>query len=113
MDPNVARPKYPAAARCLPCIRVPAVSVDFFFTLANATADAADYVCPTADHALINPDTLACEPGFLAGGKSTSAAILVTPTITSGTVTVTACANDEDGLPDPNPSNKTVSIRIQ
>jgi hypothetical protein len=92
-----------------------AVSVDFFFTLTNAAADGTDYVCPTSDHVLINPDTPACEPGFLAGGKSISAAILVTPTITSGTVTVQACANDENGLPDPDPGNncKTVRTRIQ
>jgi hypothetical protein len=92
-----------------------AVSVDFFFTLTNATADGTDYVCPLANHVLINPDTPACEPGFLAAGKTTSAAILVTPTITSGTVTVQACANDESGNPDPVSSNncKTVHIKIQ
>ncbi len=90
------------------------VPVDFFFTLTNATADATDYVCP-AGHALISPDTPACEPGFLAGGRTTSAAILVTPTISSGTVTVQACANNENNNPDPNRSNncKTVHIRIQ
>jgi hypothetical protein len=90
------------------------VPVDFFFTLTNATADATDYVCP-AGHALISPDTPACEPGFLAGGRTTSAAILVTPTISSGTVTVKACADNENNNPDPNRSNncKTVHIRIQ
>jgi hypothetical protein len=92
-----------------------AVSVDFYFTLTNATADGTDYVCPLANHVLINPDTPACEPGILGAGKTTSAAILVTPTISSGTVTVKACANDENGNPDPVPSNncKTVHIRIQ
>ncbi len=90
-------------------------SVDFFFTLTNATADASDYVCPTSSHFLINPDTPACEPGILAAGKTISAAILVTPTISSGTVRVKACANDENNYPDPVPSNncKTVSIAIR
>ncbi|MFL6164391.1 MAG: hypothetical protein ACJ74U_19515 [Jatrophihabitantaceae bacterium] len=94
--------------------RIP-VSVDFFFTMTNATADATDYVCPTiSTHVLIGPDTPACEPGFLNPGKRTSAAILVTPTISSGMVTVTACANDENGNPDPVPGNncKTVNIPI-
>jgi hypothetical protein len=91
------------------------VSVDFYFTLTNATADASDYICPIASHFLINPDTPACEPGTLAAGKTTSAAILVTPTISSGTVKVKACANDENNYPDPVPSNncKTVSIAIR
>jgi len=39
----------------------------------------------------------------------------VTPTIPSGTVTVKACANDENNNPDPNRHNncKTISIRIE
>ncbi|HJQ03688.1 MAG TPA: hypothetical protein VJ851_18990 [Jatrophihabitans sp.] len=92
-----------------------AVSVDFTFTLSNATADGTDYVCNTSSHALINPDTPACEPGFLGAGKTVGAAILVTPTISSGTVRVKACANDESNNPDPVPSNncKTVSITIR
>ena len=91
------------------------VSVDFTFTLTNATADGSDYVCETSSHSLINPDTPACEPGTLAAGKTISAAILVTPTISSGTVRVKACANDENNNPDPVPSNncKTVSIAIR
>jgi hypothetical protein len=93
--------------------RTTAVSVDFFFTLTNATADGSDYVCPTANHALINPDTPACEPGFLAAGGTTGAAILVTPTISSGTVTVKACADDESNNPDPVPSNNCKTVRIQ
>ncbi|HEX4728933.1 MAG TPA: hypothetical protein VH298_14110, partial [Jatrophihabitans sp.] len=64
------------------------VSVDFHFTLTNATADGTDYVCPTSSHFLINPDGPACEPGILGAGKTTSAAILLTPTISSGTVRV-------------------------
>jgi hypothetical protein len=90
------------------------VSVDFFFTLTNATADGTDYVCPQSDHVLTGPDGPSCEPGYLAAGRTTRAAIMVTPTISSGMVSVKACANDESGNPDPVPSNdcKTVQIRI-
>ena len=93
-----------------------ATVVDFFFTLTNATASGEDYVCPTVgDGALINPDTPACEPGQLGPRQHTSAAILVTPTISSGTVTVRACANSENNYPDPVPGNncKAVSIPIR
>ncbi|HST47436.1 hypothetical protein [Jatrophihabitans sp.] len=92
-----------------------AVSVDFYFTFGNATAELSDYTCPLiSNHALIDPDSPACEPGVLGARRSTSAAILVTPTISSGTVTVTACAQDEDGYPDPVPADncKTVSIPV-
>jgi len=66
-------------------------------------------------HFNIDPDTPACEPGMLGPGKSTGAAIMVTPTITSGTVTVKACARNLDGIADPVSSNncKTVSIPIR
>jgi len=93
-----------------------ATSVDFQFTITNATASGEDYVCPLVGTGfLINADTPFCEPGVLGSHKQTSAAILVTPTITSGTVTVQACANDEANHHDPVPSNncKTVSIPIQ
>jgi Domain of unknown function DUF11 len=93
-----------------------ATSVDFQFTITNATASGADYVCPTVgDGFNINPDTPSCEPGMLRSHKRTSAAILVTPSITSGTVTVRACANDEANHHDPVPGNncKTVSIPIR
>jgi hypothetical protein len=92
-----------------------ATSVDFQFTITNATASGEDYVCPLVGSGfLINPDSPFCEPGVLGAHKQTSAAILVTPTITSGTVTVRACANDEANHHDPVPSNncKTVSIPI-
>ena len=92
-----------------------ATPVDFQFTVTNATADGSDYVCPTVGNRFnINPDTPFCEPGFLGAHKQTSAAILVTPTISSGTVTVRACANDEANHHDPAPGNncKTVSIPI-
>ncbi|MDQ1739940.1 MAG: hypothetical protein QOE53_1592 [Pseudonocardiales bacterium] len=92
-----------------------AASVAFYFTLTHATAAAADYTCPLiSNHFNIFPDTPSCEPGTLGYGKSTSAAILVTPTIYSGTVTVKACAQDLDNYSDPVSSNncKTVSIAI-
>jgi hypothetical protein len=92
-----------------------ATAVDFQFTVTNATASGEDYVCPTVgDGHNINPDTPFCEPGVLGPHQRTSAAILVTPTISSGTVTVQACANDEAGHPDPVPGNncKVVSIPI-
>jgi hypothetical protein len=90
-------------------------SVDFYFTLTNATADPSDYTCPLiSNHYNIFPDTPACEPGVLGYGKSTSAAIMVSPTISSGTVTVKACARNENNYTDPVSSNncKTVSIPI-
>jgi hypothetical protein len=90
-------------------------SVSFYFTLTQATAGISDYTCPLiSNHYNINPDTPACEPGVLGYGRSTSAAILVTPTIYSGTVTVRACAQDLNGYADPVSSNncKTVSIAI-
>lgn len=92
-----------------------ATPVDFQFTVTNATASGEDYVCPTVgDGFNINPDTPFCEPGMLGAHRQTSAAILVTPTISSGTVTVRACADDEANHRDPAPGNncKTVSIPI-
>jgi hypothetical protein len=92
-----------------------AASISFYFTLTHATASSSDYTCPLiTNHYNINPDTPACEPGTLGYGKSTSAAIMVTPTIYSGTVTVKACAQDLDGYADPVASNncKTISIAI-
>jgi hypothetical protein len=92
-----------------------AAEVAFYFTLTHATADGSDYTCPLVSNRYnINPDTPACEPGVLGYGRSTSAAILVTPTISSGTVTVKACAQDLTGYADPVSSNncKTVSIAI-
>jgi hypothetical protein len=93
-----------------------ATSVDFQFTITNATVSGEDYVCPTVgDGFNINADTPFCEPGVLGAHKQTSAAILVTPSISSGTVIVQACANDEAGHHDPVPGNncKSVSIPIR
>jgi hypothetical protein len=89
------------------------VSVAFYFTFTNATVDGSDYVCPLiSNHFNIDPDSPACEPGVLGARKSTSAAILVTPTITSGTVTVTACAHDLEGHADPVTSNDCATVSI-
>ena len=90
-------------------------SVSFTFTVTNGTADTADYVCPlTSNHFDINPDTPSCEPGGLAATKSTRAAIIVTPSISTGTVTVRSCASDLTGSTDPVSSNncKSLSIKI-
>jgi hypothetical protein len=92
-----------------------AAEVSFYFTLSHASADGSDYTCPLISNRYnINPDTPACEPGVLGYGRSTSAAIMVTPTIYSGTVTVKACAQDLTGYADPVSSNncKTISIPI-
>ena len=89
----------------------------FTFTVKNGTVEGPeDYVCPlVASHFDINPDTPACEPGTLAAGKTTQAALLVkTPSAGGVTVTVKACARDLDGYSDPVASNncKTVNIAI-
>ena len=91
--------------------------VSFNFTVTNATAaDIGDYVCTLiSNHFDIYPDTPSCEPGSLPHGKSTSAAIMVSPTIGTGTVTVKACTQSLDGYPDPVSSNncKTIKITIE
>jgi hypothetical protein len=86
------------------------------FTLTGGSApDGRDYVCPlVGTGADINPDGTFCEPGLLAGGRSTSAAIIATPTAT-GTMTVQACVSAKTRGPDSVPSNncKSLSIRIE
>jgi hypothetical protein len=96
-----------------------AADISFNFSpIVNGTASdySADYVCPlTTNHYDINPDSSSCEPGTLGPGKSSSAAIIVTPSGSSGqTVTVKACAQNLSGAPDPVSSNncKTLSIKI-
>lgn len=94
--------------------RTTTTDVAFLFTVTNASVD--DYVCPTISTRLnIETDGQYCEPGSLAAGKSTSAAIIVTPTIELGTITVQACASSLDSDPDPVKSNdcKTISIPIR
>lgn len=89
-------------------------SVAFIFTVTNGTADMSDYVCPlTTNRFNIFPDTPACEPGALAAGRHTRAAIIVTP-ISAGMVTVMSCASQLTLGIDPVPSNncKTLSIKI-
>lgn len=92
------------------------VSFEFTMTNASTSVGVSDFVCPEIpDHFNINPDGGDCEIGRLAHGKSTSAAAIVTPTISTGTVTVTACAESLDGYTDPVPRNncKTISIPIK
>jgi hypothetical protein len=86
--------------------------IAFTFTLTGGTAAAEDYVCPLVSTGFdIHPDTPSCEPGVLAGHHSTSAAIVVT-SITTGTMTVQACASNLTGAPDPAPGNDCVSLSI-
>jgi hypothetical protein len=90
--------------------------VDFHFFLTNATADKSDYTCPLiSNHFNIFADVPSCEPGTLAHGQHTSAAIMVTPTANTGTVTVRACAENLNNYVDPVSSNncKTISIPIK
>lgn len=94
--------------------RTTTTDVAFVFTVSNASVD--DYVCPTISTRLnIETDGQYCEPGSLRAGKSTSAAIIVTPAIALGTITVQACATSLDGHPDPVQTNdcKTISIPIR
>lgn len=79
----------------------------------TTTPSSEDYLCPlTSNHTLISPDTPACEPGGLAAGKTTGAALIVTPKAGVASVSVTACAMLIDGHTDPISSNncKTVTI---
>jgi hypothetical protein len=90
-------------------------NVAFVFTVTNASVTPAGFVCPTTSTGLdILTDGMLCEPGDLAGGKSTRAVAMVTPTIQFGTVTVRACARSLISTPDPVSSNncRTVSIPI-
>jgi hypothetical protein len=90
--------------------------IDFYFTWTNtATPQYNDYICPlTSNHTLINPSTPACEPGGLAAGKTTGAALMVTPKPGVTKVTVKACAFLLDSHTDPVSSNncKTVTIFV-
>jgi hypothetical protein len=92
-------------------------NVAFMFTITNGTApDTGDYICPLiTNHFDINPDTPACEPGFLGAGRTAQAAILATPGV-AGTMTVKACALNYNSAPapDPVPSNncKKLSVKI-
>ena len=60
----------------------------FYYTYTNSSY--VDIVCPLANGQDINPDTPACEPGALAGGKSTQSAIIVQAT-GPGPIVVKAC----------------------
>ncbi len=90
--------------------------IEISFKWTNTTTPSyEDYLCPqTSSHTLINPDTPACEPGGLGAGKTTGAALIVTPKPGVTSVSVTACAMLIDGHTDPVSRNncKTVSISI-
>jgi hypothetical protein len=87
--------------------------VTFIFTVAHASSDGSDYTCPEiTNHANIDPDTPGCEPGTLRPGKSTSAAIMVTPMSSFVTVTVKGCAYAISAVTDPVSSNNCKTVRI-
>ena len=100
------------------------VDTIFNFTITHGTASSNDYICPLTSNpgpgrgtpgTDIQVDGNQCEIGNLAPGASTRAAIIVTPTIPTGTVSVKACTLAPALVnPDPVPSNncKTLSITI-
>jgi hypothetical protein len=91
---------------------VTAAAIDITYTLTGGSASNDDYVCPmVGTGADINPDTPDCEPGILAGHRSTSAAIIVTATV-AGTMTVQACVGAGTVEPDPVPGNNCMSLSI-
>jgi Domain of unknown function DUF11 len=87
-------------------------NVAFAFTN-TATAGGDDYLCATTTHSTVSPDTPDCEPGDLLAGQSVNAAIMLHAT-RSGTLTVTACALNLNGTPDPVSSNncKTLNVTV-
>ena len=72
------------------------VDISFLYSWSNASApDYKDYICPQVKTGGdVSPDTPACEPGFLAPGQSTQAALIVIPDVSGVPVKVKACALD-------------------
>ena len=88
---------------------------EVFITLAVTGAGSASaYVCPTTGSRVdINTDGDTCEPGYLAGGNSTSVAALVQLNGVSGQqVSVRVCASSNSTAADPNPSNDCKALRL-
>jgi hypothetical protein len=86
--------------------------VAFIFTVKNGSAASSDYVCPlVSSHFNIFPDTPACDPGALPVGKSTRAAILVTPKA-AGIMTVRACAVNLVNKTDPVSTNNCKTLKL-
>ena len=87
--------------------RSASVDVDFDFTWAHANE--VGITCPlVSSGADINPDSPFCEPGALARGGTTQAAIVVRAPNSAGTVVVKACADDEDNGATPPCSSVSV-----
>ena len=85
------------------------------FSVTNGTASRRDYICPlVSSHFNINADTPSSEPGRLPAGKTETVGVLATSRAT-GTTTVTACASNLSGLPDPVRGNncKKLSLKIR
>jgi len=88
---------------------------EVFITFAVTGAGSASaYICPTVGSRLdIDTDGDTCEPGFLAGGSSTSVAALVRVTGVSGQqVSVRVCASSDSTAGDPNPGNDCKGLRL-
>jgi hypothetical protein len=85
--------------------------IAFTFSAVHGTGinDGANYICPGA-----SPDTPSCEPGFLAPGHIARAGIIITPprNTTYHRMSVTACASDLNGSPDPVPTNNCTQLTI-
>jgi hypothetical protein len=85
-------------------------NVAFVFTnVASAGGD--DYLCATTTHSTVSPDTPDCEPGDLGPGQLVNAAIMLRAT-RSGLLTVTACASNLNGTPDPVSSNNCKTLHV-
>jgi hypothetical protein len=83
------------------------------FTVKNGSVHSSDYICNLmTTHFAINPDTPDCETGFLAPGKGTRNAILVTATAT-GTMSVKACSLILNNYSDPVASNNCKTLTVQ
>lgn len=84
-----------------------AVTVDFDYTVTHGRV--LGIICPlVSTGADINPDTPFCEPGSLAGRSSTQSAIVVRAPSSAGSMTIFACADDEDNGARPNCTSVSV-----
>jgi hypothetical protein len=87
------------------------IDTSFTFTVENGTVS--DYICPLVSSGFnIDPDSPACETGWLDAHKTTQAAILVQTPSAAGVMTVRACASDLNGSTDPVPDNDCATLRV-
>jgi hypothetical protein len=79
----------------------------------TGSADPANYICPVIGTGLdISTDGDICEPGWLAGGKSTQLAAVVKVTGDSGQISVRVCAASDSTAGDPNRSNDCKTLHV-